>query len=139
MKILKSRESKFKVPTDFEKALKVNPKAKAQWQDLTPISRRDFISWVESAKQAETRTRRISVACSKLVAGKRRPCCYAIVPMSLYKALGVNPKAKAVWGSLEPEARRDFADWIESAKDSVERKQRVEKTCAVLASGKRSS
>lgn len=139
MKILKSRESKFKVPTDFEKALKVNPKAKAQWQDLTPISRRDFISWIESAKQVETRHRRISIACSKLVAGERRPCCYAIVPMNLYKALGANPKAKAVWSGLAPDAKRDFVDWVESAKDKEENKSRIEKTCTLLATGKKLS
>ena len=33
-----------------------------------------------------------------LVSGKRRPCCYAIVPMNLYKALAANPKAKAQRG-----------------------------------------
>ncbi len=130
------KTSKSKVPADFAKAVSANPKAKAQWQDLTPISRRDFISWIESAKQAETRSRRISVACSKLVAGKRRPCCYAIVPINLYKALGVNPKAKAVWSGLTPDAKRDFVDWIESAKDKEENKTRIEKTCAVLATGK---
>jgi uncharacterized protein YdeI (YjbR/CyaY-like superfamily) len=47
--------------------------AKAQWRDLTPIARRDFISWIDSAKQPETRTRRIGKACAMLAAGKRRP------------------------------------------------------------------
>lgn len=137
MKISNSKEPESKVPKDFGKALAGNAKAKAQWQYLTPISRRDFISWIESAKQEETRNRRISIACSKLVAGNRRPCCYAVVPMILYKALGANPKAKAVWNGLAPEAKRDFADWVDSGKDADERKQRVEKTCALLATGKK--
>ncbi|MGH7939374.1 MAG: YdeI/OmpD-associated family protein, partial [Bryobacteraceae bacterium] len=41
-----------------------------------PIARRDWIHWIISAKQAETRTRRIKNACSMLAAGKRRPCCF---------------------------------------------------------------
>ncbi|MDB5265107.1 MAG: hypothetical protein JWN64_678 [Parcubacteria group bacterium] len=121
---------------DLQKALVANPKAKAQWKDLTPIARRDFISWIESAKQAETRKRRVEVACDKLVAGKRRPCCYAIVPMNLYKALDATPKAKAQWKTLTPDARRDFVDWIEGAKDSEMRTQRIEKTRTLLAAGK---
>jgi uncharacterized protein YdeI (YjbR/CyaY-like superfamily) len=55
-----SKESELKVPTDFCKALGVNQKAKNQWDSLTPIGRRDFISWIESAKQLETRKRRWS-------------------------------------------------------------------------------
>ena len=71
-------ESEPRLPTDLRKALAATPMAKAQWRDLTPIARRDFISWIDSAKQPETRRRRIEKACSMLVAGKRRPCCYSI-------------------------------------------------------------
>jgi uncharacterized protein YdeI (YjbR/CyaY-like superfamily) len=47
--------------------------AKAQWSDLTPIERRDFISWMDSAKQPEAHRDRIEKACAMLAAGKRRP------------------------------------------------------------------
>src|SRR3989344_4420148 len=97
--------SEPKAPTDLRKSLVATPKVEALWKDLTPIARRDFISWIESAKQLETRKRRIEVACSKLLAGKRRPCCYAIVPMNLYKTLGVNKKAKTTWSGLTPDAK----------------------------------
>ena len=66
-------ESEPRVPTDLRKALAATSTAKVQWSDLTPIERRDFISWIDSAKQAETRRRRIEKACSMLAAGKRRP------------------------------------------------------------------
>jgi uncharacterized protein YdeI (YjbR/CyaY-like superfamily) len=66
-------ESEPKVPTDLRKAFTADPVAKAKWSDLTPIARRDFISWIDSAKQAETRRRRIEKACVMLAAGKRRP------------------------------------------------------------------
>src|SRR5438034_11445021 len=72
-------ESEPRVPTDLGKALAATPTAKVQWNDLTPIARRDFITWIDSAKQPETRRRRIEKACSMLAAGKRRPCCYSIV------------------------------------------------------------
>ncbi len=65
------------VPADLRKALAAAaPKARALWSDITPIARRDWIHWITSAKQAETRTRRIVNACSMLAAGKRRPCCF---------------------------------------------------------------
>jgi uncharacterized protein YdeI (YjbR/CyaY-like superfamily) len=124
-------------PADLRKALAAAPAAEAAWRDLTPIARRDFISWIDSAKQAETRRRRIERACENLAAGKRRPCCYAVVPMDLYKALGAAPKAKARWSDLTPTERRDLTDWIESAKVRETRKGRVEEACAMLAAGKR--
>ena len=65
------------VPADLRKALAAAaPKARALWSDVTPIARRDWIHWITSAKQPETRTRRIKNACSMLAAGKRRPCCF---------------------------------------------------------------
>jgi uncharacterized protein YdeI (YjbR/CyaY-like superfamily) len=111
--------------------------AEAQWKDLTPIARRDFISWIDSAKQLETRRRRIEKACSMLAAGKRRPCCYSIVSFNLYKALAAAPKAKVQWSDLNPTERRDFISWMDSAKESEAHKRRIEKACAMLAVGKR--
>lgn len=125
-----------KVPSDLQKVLAKNAKAKGQWDDLTPIGRRDFVSWIESAKQEETRKRRVESVPSRLASGKRRPCCYALVPMNLYKALDASPKAKARWKTLTPDAKRDFTDWIEGVKESEARMLRVNKVCVLLASGK---
>jgi uncharacterized protein YdeI (YjbR/CyaY-like superfamily) len=124
-----------RVPTDLNRALAAAPAASAAWKSLTPIGRRDFVTWIVSAKLPETRTRRIGTTVDKLVSGKRRPCCYAIVPMSLYKALAGTPKAKAQWKVLTPDARRDFADWIEEAKEPEERGERIAKACVLLATG----
>src|SRR5437870_5626342 len=64
------------VPADLRKALAAAaPKARTLWSDITLIARRDWIHWITSAKQPETRTRRIKNACSMLTAGKRRVCC----------------------------------------------------------------
>ena len=69
-------EPEPRVPADLRKALAAAPKARALWSDITPIARRDWIHWIVSAKQPETRTRRIKNACSMLAAGKRRVCCF---------------------------------------------------------------
>lgn len=131
-------ESEAKVPADVRTALAAAPKAKAQWSDLTPIARRDFISWIDSAKQAETRKRRIERACSMLAEGKRRPCCFSIVSFNLHTALKATPRAKAQWSDLTPIERRDFIGWMDSAKQQPEEhKRRIEKACVMLAAGKR--
>ena len=130
-------ESEPRVPTDLGKALAAAPKAKAQWRDLTPIARRDFISWIDSAKQPETRRRRIERACSMLAAGKRRPCCFTIVSLDLHLALKATPLAKAQWSDLTPIERRDFISWMDSAKEREAHRRRIEKACAMLAAGKR--
>jgi hypothetical protein len=70
-------ELESEVPADLRKALAAaSPKARALWLDITPIARRDWIHWITSAKQPETRVRRIKNACSMLAGGKRRPCCF---------------------------------------------------------------
>jgi uncharacterized protein YdeI (YjbR/CyaY-like superfamily) len=130
-------ESEPRLPTGLRTALAATPTAKAQWRDLTPIARRDFITWIDSAKQPETRKRRIERACSMLAAGKRRPCCFSIVSLDLHKALAATPMAKAQWSDLTPIERRDFISWMDSAKQPEAHKRRIEKACAMLGAGKR--
>ena len=69
-------EPEPRVPTDLRKALAAAPKARALWTDITPIARRDWIQWITSAKQPETRARRVNNACAMLASGKRRICCF---------------------------------------------------------------
>jgi Bacteriocin-protection, YdeI or OmpD-Associated/Domain of unknown function (DUF1905) len=71
-----AKEPEPTVPADLRKALAAAPQARALWSDITPNARRDWIHWITSAKQAETRARRIKNACSMLAAGKRRVCCF---------------------------------------------------------------
>jgi len=72
-----TEEPEPEVPADLKKALAgAAPKAKGLWSDITRNARRDWIHWISSAKQPETRARRIKNACSMLAAGKRRPCCF---------------------------------------------------------------
>lgn len=72
-----SQEPEPRVPPDLRKALAGATKgAREAWSDITPVARRDWIQWIVSAKQAETRARRIGNACDMLAKGKRRPCCF---------------------------------------------------------------
>lgn len=65
------------VPEALYKALATSsPKTQASWADITPLARRDWIYWIESAKQAATRDRRVKATCDMLEQGKRRPCCF---------------------------------------------------------------
>jgi len=71
-----------------------------------------------------------------LAEGKRRPCCFSIVPLDLYQALKAAPKAKTQWSALDANAKRDLIGWIESVKQRDTRKRRIDEACATLAAGK---
>ena len=64
------------VPADLKSALTDSPQVHKLWMHITPMARWDWIRWIRATKQLETRKRRIEVACSKLKAGTRRPCCF---------------------------------------------------------------
>ena len=68
------------LPDDLEAALKGNPEALATWQDITPLARNEWICWIQSAKKAETRRKRLDWGCENLRDGKRRPCCWPGCP-----------------------------------------------------------
>ncbi len=64
------------IPTEVQKALVANPQAQAQWLDITPMARWDWLNWMDAVKLAETRKERPDKLISMLKAGKRRPCCF---------------------------------------------------------------
>lgn len=64
------------VPADLHQALRQHPQAHALWEKITPMARWEWVRWTRSTGNNETRQRRVAVACSKLEAGKRRPCCW---------------------------------------------------------------
>lgn len=65
-----------RVPTDLHQALAAAPRAQAQWAEITPNARQNWVLWLSSGKLAETRLIRIKTACSMLGAGKNRVCCF---------------------------------------------------------------
>jgi uncharacterized protein YdeI (YjbR/CyaY-like superfamily) len=56
--------------------------------------------------------------------------------MSLYKALGKMPKAKATWSKLSPDEKRDYISWANAEQDKTKHAQRVVQICDMLAAGK---
>ncbi|PTS89290.1 hypothetical protein DBR21_07000 [Caulobacter sp. HMWF009] len=62
---------------DLQAALQADPGVLGLWERLTPLGRNEFICWVEDAKQAATRQRRIQRTLEELQEGKKRPCCWA--------------------------------------------------------------
>jgi uncharacterized protein YdeI (YjbR/CyaY-like superfamily) len=64
------------VPADLRKALQGDSKAFAAWEDLTPLSRNEWICWTISVKKIETRQEHVERMIDELKEGKRRPCCW---------------------------------------------------------------
>jgi bacteriocin resistance YdeI/OmpD-like protein/uncharacterized protein DUF1905 len=89
-------EPEIRVPIDLRKALAAAPLAQAGWEDITPMARRDWIFSISSAKQPETRRRRIEKACDMLACGKRRLCCFPGIKWLMKK----NAKSCGMWLSL---------------------------------------
>ncbi len=62
---------------DIRAAVRADPAVHARWDALTPLGRNEYLCWIDDAKQAATRARRIARLCAELAAGKKRPCCWA--------------------------------------------------------------
>ncbi len=56
---------------EIEKANLLDP-----WGSLTTRARWDWLRWIRSTANPETRQKRIHVACSKLKDGETNPCCF---------------------------------------------------------------
>jgi len=67
-----ARSTEFTVPPDFKKGVAASKPATATWASMTPAMQRDMVQWIDSAKQAETRQRRLATALEKLADGKKR-------------------------------------------------------------------
>lgn len=82
-----------KPPADFAEALSKHPAAQSTWDSTTAIAQVDWIHWIESGKQARTRTDRIEKACDMLESGKKRVCCFD--PSGFYSKSLSAPKARS--------------------------------------------
>lgn len=64
------------VPADLDAALAGAPDLEDTWAGITPMARWEWVRWVQSTKNPDTRARRVDVSIDKLRGGKRRPCCF---------------------------------------------------------------
>ena len=58
-------------PTDLKKALARDPQAKAFFKELSYTHRKDYVTWITSAKRPETRARRVEETVKLLSEGKK--------------------------------------------------------------------
>jgi uncharacterized protein YdeI (YjbR/CyaY-like superfamily) len=65
------RPSVAKIPQYIQQALKSHPAARNYFEGLAPSYRRRYIGWIDSAKQQETKMRRLREAIDLLQAGKK--------------------------------------------------------------------
>lgn len=65
------RPSLEKVPAYIQKALRNCPAASTNFESLAPYYRRMYIGWIDSARQQETKLRRLEEAIRLLMAGKK--------------------------------------------------------------------
>jgi uncharacterized protein YdeI (YjbR/CyaY-like superfamily) len=83
-----------KMPPDLRKALASDRAALAEWEDLTPLARNEWICWVTFVKRQETRADHVRRVVSELKEGMRRPCCWLGCPHRKDKA--VSPSVQSV-------------------------------------------
>ena len=65
-----------KVPADLADAFASDPQVRRLWLDITPVARWDWIRWIGSTSNRDTRAIRIEKTLSKLRSGKRAACCF---------------------------------------------------------------
>jgi hypothetical protein len=64
------------VPEDLYEALISDESALERWEDLTPLSRNEWICWTITTKKPETRANHVERVVTELLEGVRRPCCW---------------------------------------------------------------
>jgi hypothetical protein len=83
------------IPEDVKKAFSSSPKAKALWDDISPLARWDWIRWIRAVKSEDTRKKHIETALDKLSKGMRRPCCFN-------RSLCSEPYVSKNWALIDP-------------------------------------
>jgi uncharacterized protein YdeI (YjbR/CyaY-like superfamily) len=89
-----SNGTAHKTPSDLRAALVSDGAAREAWEDLTPLSRNEWICWVTFVKKEETRKEHGERMIKQLKEGKRRPCCWIGCIHRTDKA--VSPSVRAV-------------------------------------------
>lgn len=75
-RLLPARESsgarqQVEAPPDLAKALAASAPARALWGELSYSHRKEYVGWIEEAKKAETRARRVEKAIEMMTAGQK--------------------------------------------------------------------
>jgi uncharacterized protein YdeI (YjbR/CyaY-like superfamily) len=60
-------------PPDFIKELRRSKVASHFFEELSFTDKKEYVTWITSAKKEQTRSRRLELAIDKLIAGKKNP------------------------------------------------------------------
>jgi hypothetical protein len=69
---LDDKPREVETPKELAAVLKTNAKAAGFFAALSPSCKKEYAEWIDSAKQAETKERRVAKAVEMLMAGKKR-------------------------------------------------------------------
>jgi len=87
-------------PSALERALREHADARAHWQKLAPSHRKEYVTWITSARRSETADRRVALAVEKLCVGAKTPMrandAPAVSAAPLGKKLGIKPDTRVV-------------------------------------------
>jgi hypothetical protein len=64
-------ERTIHTPDDFARAIESNAKAREQYAGFSNSKKKEYVEWIEGAKQAETRARRIAQGVELIAQGRR--------------------------------------------------------------------
>ena len=67
----KVRRAEIPIPEEIRQGLQTNPRAWESFQGLPPSHQRQYVSWIISAKKAETQQKRLAEALEMLEQGKK--------------------------------------------------------------------
>ncbi len=67
---LDTEQRQVEVPDELQQTLASQPQAKAAFERMTYSHQKEWVNWIMSAKQAETRLRRVEKALTFIVQGK---------------------------------------------------------------------
>ena len=70
--VKKAAKGELEVPADLLAALKKSKAAQAVFAGFSASCRREYVEWIEEAKRAETRERRVAQAAEWIAEGKAR-------------------------------------------------------------------
>jgi hypothetical protein len=68
-----SEERLLEIPDDLQAVLKKNVAARKFFESLSYTHRKEYVTWIASAKKEETRLKRLDDTLTKLLAGKKNP------------------------------------------------------------------
>lgn len=68
------------LPNDMRELLSKSQILLEKWDNLTPLSRNEWICRVTIPKKEETRINHLKRLCEDLSNGKKRPCCWPWCP-----------------------------------------------------------